>query len=297
MFILPESYNVLLTFSPIEEITGHWFEVFEYYCLLKENNLSPFMLFHSPSLSKEEIISSLESKYNVPIPVEDIHVLTEIEHLIASPFAVALVCDGNFYSMEHYGIKILAKKILGFGCGDIRRPYGMYKDAVFLLDKRVYPDVSYNVINYTKKIFSELLLRPVNRKHNTLYYLTNNCRSMSLLDLQNAILEYNDYDEHIIVTPEIERYSSLKCNNIKFVKPPLINMFNEFDTYVYTPVPRHFDCSPRLIAECALFERKVEYYHIDYFDRGLEVRRKDIESGYVWMKKDDEIVDIIKRFL
>ena len=75
------------------------------------------------------------------------------------------------------------------------------------------------------------------------------------------------------------------------------NMFNEFDTYIYTPVPRHFDCSPRLIAECALFDRRVEYCDIDYFDVGLETRKKDIESGVVWMKKDDELIEIVEKYL
>lgn len=295
MFILPEKYNVLLTFSPIQEITGHWFEVFEYYHIFKENNLRPYMLFHSPTLSKEDIISSLKEKYCVPIPEEDIHVLTEVEHFIAAPLAVTLVCDGNFLSLTQHHIKILSRKILGFGCGDVSIPYGDYKDAEYLLDKRVYFNISYG-INYTKKIYSELLLRPKKKKPNALFYLTKNCRSMSLTGLQNAILEYPNHREHIIVTPEIDRYSSLK-GNVRIVSPPLQNMFEEFDTYVYTPVPRHFDCSPRLIAECSLFGRTVDYYHIDYFDRGLEVRKQDIESGYVWMKKNDEIIDIVRSYL
>ena len=295
MFILPEKYNILLTFSPIKEITGHWFEVFEYYHLFKENNFRPFMLFHSPTLSKEDIISSLREKYCVPIPIEDIHVLTEVEHFIASPLAVALVCDGNFSSLREQGVKILAKKILGFGCGDVSIPYGDYKDAEYLLDKRVYDNVSYG-IDYTKKIYAELLLRPETKKPNALFYLTKNCRSMSLTGLQNAILEYPEYEEHIIITPDEEKYAALK-GHVRIVKPPFKNMFNEFDTYIYTPVPRHFDCSPRLIAECALFDRRVEYYDIDYFDVGLETRKKDIESGVVWMKKDDELIEIVERYL
>lgn len=294
MFILPEEYNVLLTFSPIKEITGHWFEVFEYYWYLKEHNLKPYMLFHSPGLSFEDVYSALKDKYSVDIPKKDLYVLSKVEKLIAAPLAVALVCDGNFSALREQGVKIIAKKIFGFGCGDVSIPYGDYKDAEYLLDKRVY-DVSYGIY-YAKKIYADILRKPTHKKNNTLFYLTKNCRALPLDCIQKAIQEeYKDYDEHIIVSPD-NSYSSLS-GNVRCVRPPLVNIFNEFDTYVYTPVPRHFDCSPRLIAECALFDRKVDYYHIDYFDKGLEVRKKDIEDGRVWLRDDDAIVDIIRNYL
>jgi hypothetical protein len=118
---------------------------------------------------------------------------------------------------------------------------------------------------------------------------------MSPIRLQEIIDDLQTFDEHIIITPD-ESYTNLR-GNIRIVKPPLKNIFNEFDTYIYTPTPRHFDCSPRLIAECALFDKRVEYYDIDYFDVGLETRIRDIESGCVWLKKDDNIISIMERYL
>ena len=295
MFIVPKEYNVVLTFSPIQEITGHWFEVFEYYCILKTAGLKPYMLFHSPTVSFDEVCKALEEKYILPMPKNDMMVLSEREKFIGCPNAVALVCDGNFFTLEKHNIKILAKKVLGFGCGDVSTPTGSYKDAEYLLDKRVY-NTPYG-IDYVKKIYADILREPTTRKNNTLFYLTKNCRAFSPLRLQEIIdTDLREYDEHIIVTPDTTSYSSLR-GNVRVVQPPMKNMFNEFDTYIYTPTPRHFDCSPRLIAECSLFDRRVEYYDIDYFDKGLEVRKEDIENGSVWMKNDDAIIPIVEAYL
>ena len=294
MFIVPEKYNIVLTFSPIEEITGHWFEVFEYYWLFKDAGFRPYMLFHSPNISFDEVCKALEEKYTLPVPKNDMMVLTEREKFIGCPNAVALVCDGNFFTLDKHNIKILAKKILGFGCGDVSIPRGLYDGAEYLLDKRVYNTISYG-IDYAKKIYADILREPTTKKNNTLFYLTKNCRRLSLERVQEIIDDLQGYDEHIIVSPD-DYYQSLR-GNVRIVRPPMRNMFNEFDTYIYTPVPRHFDCSPRLIAECALFDRRVEYYDIDYFDVGLETRKKDIESGIVWMKKDDELIEIVEKYL
>ena len=296
MFIVPEKYNVVLTFSPIEEITGHWFEVFEYYYFLKIHGFVPCMIFHSPNISKEVILETLQDKYSIEISTEDFYVLSYKESLIGCPLAVCLVCDGNFDSLQQKGIKIVAKKILGFGCGTVSTPYGNYKNAEFLLDKRIYSKQS--GIHYVKKIYADILRYPTYKENNTLFYLTKNCRLFEPKLLNDLLTsDYLNYDKHIIITND-ERYDVLKdIPNINVVYPPLKNLFDKFTTYVYTPIPRKFDCSPRLISECHLFERTVDYYHIDYFDVGLETRRRDLIEGTVWLKESDSIIDILRKYI
>lgn len=295
MFIVPEKYNVVLTFSPIEEITGHWFEVYEYYYFLKRHGLKPCMLFQSPNVNEIVISKTLQDKYVNCSVLEDFYVLSYEEKLIGCPLAVVIVCDGNFKSLREKGIKIVAKKIFGFGCGDITIPYGDYSDAEYLLDKRIY-SVNYG-IHYVKKIYADILRYPTEKENNTLFYLTKNCRLFELEKIIDIINDdYKEYDRHIIITND-ERYDVLKhYKNVDVIIPPLLNMFNKFSTYIYTPIPRKFDCSPRLISECMLFNRNVEYYHIDYFDSGLEIRKKDLLEDKVWLTDDDEILNILGKY-
>jgi len=81
-------------------------------------------------------------------------------------------------------------------------------------------------------------------------------------------------ERSILVVPyETVEYSSLR--NIKQVVAPVENFMEQFDTYIYTPVSRHFDCSPRLLTECFLYRKKV-ITNISYADdTGFNVRYND----------------------
>lgn len=54
-------YDVILTFSPINEITGHIFEVFDYYLFLREYFKVGMLFLGSISLDKLKV--AFESKY------------------------------------------------------------------------------------------------------------------------------------------------------------------------------------------------------------------------------------------
>ena len=51
MILISKDYEVLLTYSPISEVTGHIYEVFEYYLVLRKN-FRTAMFFHAPTISK-----------------------------------------------------------------------------------------------------------------------------------------------------------------------------------------------------------------------------------------------------
>lgn len=290
MIRVDKTYDIVLMHSPIEEITGHWFEMFEYYAYLRAYGYKSCMLFFTNSVEKESIISAFREKYSVEICNEDIVVIKK-ENLIICPHAICIVCDGNFQSLSRHGIVIVSKKTYGFGCGNVDFPTGDYKNATYLLDKRVY-NVPYGV-HYVKKIYSDIFKIPNYRKTGTaLLYLTKNCRYFSS-DGVFEMMRDMDYKHYLIVTPNISEYRDLP--NTTVVNGPIKNLFEKFDDYIYTPVPRHFDCSPRFIAECSMFHKNVVYYHINYHDIGLETRIKDIESGACWLKPNDDIIRIIKK--
>lgn len=301
MIKINEKYNVLLTFSPIEEITGHWFEVFEYYAFLKSHNFKPCMLFYSIGISKETILDAIYDKYNFIDFSDDLIVLSKIDTLIDAHTCTIILTDGNFKSLNDYGIRIISKKMYGFGCGNIEYPTGYYKESEYLLDKRIY-DTSYG-IHYTKKIYKDILKRPecILDDEVALLYTTHNCREYaleSILEMSNDGVyntdtnTYTKFSKYLIVTPKHKKIT-LDRKNIVFLEPPVKNLFSLFSTYVYTPVPRKFDCSPRLICECSLFNKKVLYHNIDYDDRGLFIRKEDLKNDKIWLSDSDDILSLL----
>lgn len=253
------------------------------------------MVFQTPGISRDTILKTLFDKYNYPIVEDDIYVFSEIEQLIACPDSTIIVCDGNFHSLADYGIKIIAKKIYGFGCGRVEYPPIEYKDAIYLADERVYPETPGGTISYTKKIFRDILRHPTivsDVSKTGMMYLTKNCRDFPKEAVQEVFRKIN-LETLLIVTPVPDEYRGLGESIIP-VKPPVQNLFSMFGTYIYTPVPRKFDCSPRLVAECSLFNKEVLYWDINYEDIGLQTRIQDIESGNVWLKEDDEIIRILE---
>ena len=77
---------------------------------------------------------------------------------------------------------------------------------------------------------------------------------------------------------------------------PIEDLFEKFDTYIYTPVNRKFDCSPRLVTEC-FFQGKKVFKDLDYYDIGLETRYFDCVHNLESLNliEGDAIIDIINK--
>jgi hypothetical protein len=74
--------------------------------------------------------------------------------------------------------------------------------------------------------------------------------------------------------------------------------------YIYTPIDRKWDCSPRMIAECKYFGIPVIYDNDideDYLkiDTGLMVRKWDIENNFdsLYLDDSDIIIETIRQIL
>ena len=84
---------------------------------------------------------------------------------------------------------------------------------------------------------------------------------------------------------------------------PVNNIFEKFNTYIYTPTRDKFDCSPRFIAECNFYKKGILYHNIneDYLkiDTGLRYRKYDIENDFksITLQDDDNIIKIIKSII
>lgn len=305
---ISDKYQVVITYSPISEMTGHMKEVMDYYFLLKKY-FSVCIFFHTPNISLDRIIDNIFSDYEIDeyerrdILCDIIH-SDIIKHLILAPNSICLLCDGNIRSLKNRHIKIICKKILCFKCADynFEELYFEFRNVIFLQDYRIYGDRSlYKTYNYKKKInfnkYKKINFDLV--KSRFMFYLTENCRYQSESVIGDIIEYFGINNEFLILAPKNDSYGNLikKYSNINIQTPPIKNFHLNFSIYIYTPVPRHFDCSPRIITECAFYNKKVEYFNIDYYDIGLETRRFDIDNDFesLVLYDDDFIIDIIYR--
>jgi hypothetical protein len=180
---------------------------------------------------------------------------------------------------------LLFDNIFYFACGN-KEVKDNNKDNVYILqDDRVYDPVKKNGINYKKRILLDRLKPVVVHEDRPMVYATTNCREADLTGLPEDTLVVSN-----------KEYDGFEC-----VKPPVKDIFEKFHTFIYTPVARKWDCSPRFIAECEHHGKEVVYHNIDYWeeDKGLYWRKWDIDNDFesLYLKEDDEIICIIKQVL
>ena len=149
-----------------------------------------------------------------------------------------------------------------------------------------------------KKILLDRYKSVENDMTNTaLIYATKNCRRLTNAQIDKIVHTYK-FDRYILVTdvPDVYKQSH---DNVITLRPPVKNLFEKFDTYIYTPTLMKWDGSPRFPVECNHYHKGVLYYAIgDQYlehDRGLYIRMQDIKDRYdsLSLKQTDDILNII----
>lgn len=274
--ILDLKNSILITHSfyfnnqKMHGLSGHLFEIFDYYYILKKNKIDVKCLIPE-IISKEKFKFFVDSHYNVNFDINDFYFGTNFLALKARKI---LIVDGNYQFLNTFKSKLLGE-IFAFACG----PSFFQKNetpnfVTFLADYKIYPNLG---IDYTKKVLPHL-------KHikgeRPFAHITKNCRFLNENQIKELIKEY----------PNILCFSDYKLPSYNFTNKPITN-FN-FSKYIYTPIVRHFDCSPRLIIECQILNIPFKLWNIDYKDKGLERRLENYEQFI--LKDNDEICDILK---
>lgn len=295
---LDKSYDLYISYSwgtVNHGICGHTYEVIEYFLLLKNHMKVGILLCED--ITWELFESAITDKYNVTSD--------ELQHIKDNTIFKnrPLVVTGNNILFTDGGVKHLEKvklyfnNILMFACGN-KEIKDNNKDNVYVLqDDRVYEPVKKNGINYKKKILFSRFKGLSQEEDVIMLYGTKNCRDIND-DTYEQLTEH--YDKPFIVLTN-EENSQPDTKRMKFLSLPVENLFEKFSTYVYTPVARHFDCSPRFIAECKFYNKEVIYYNIDYWeeDLGLLWRKQDIDHDFasIHLTENDEIINIVKGLL
>jgi hypothetical protein len=200
-----------------------------------------------------------------------------------------LFVDGGLINTNT--VTLLFKNIIYFACGNKEVKNNNKKNVWILQDDRVYEPVACNGINYKKRILFDKLKPVTQSAHQILVYATKNCRSLP----DYTFLK--QYNAPVLVVTNKENQPD-PIPGFTFVVPPVHNLFELFDMYVYTPVTRKWDCSPRFIAECVFYNKQVVFHEIDYWDKdlGLYWRKWDIDHDFasLHLRHGDDIIGILK---
>lgn len=283
MIKIDDQYDIILTYSPIIEITGHIFECFDYYLFLSQYYKVGILFFNGLNIDKLEIVWN--SKYNISFSnIKHDIIQLNISNTLQRPYTIikfgkntkVILVDGNIQSLEYNNIILSTTKLLAFACENTIA----YKDIklnshiIYLQDYRIYGKNKYfNSIHYIKKIPFKFYKKSTSPNKNIgMMYMTYVCRKIEPCIIEEYHKKSGCSKSFLIVPYKLPEYDTI--NNVEQCEAPIENLFDKFDTYIYTPINRKFDCSPRLITECFMHNKKV-FKQLDYYDIGLETRYND----------------------
>jgi len=284
-----KNYDLVITYSwhtNDQGICGHTFEVIEYFWILKDYFNVCILMAENTTI--DDFIVAIKSKYN--FTEDEIKIITNKIEFHYKP--LLLMCNNILFTDGAYErIKlsnIYYKKMFLFSCGYM--PITSDKNIYILQDHRIYKKAKVNSIEYVKKILFSRFKEVNTHKNQTLIYATKNCRKLSVKYYQNLLNNTND--NYIVITNE-ENKLTFTSPRITQIMMPVKDIFEHFNKYLYTPIDRQFDCSPRFIAECKYYNIEVQY-DITYTDKGLEARQSDLEDlSKISLTKNDNIIKII----
>ena len=154
-----------------------------------------------------------------------------------------------------------------------------YHNALLELGKTKQEKFNISLDNtFTKNICLEFYQVPKNIEERVLIYITGNCRSLADLkeyEEQNTIKDIidayptgcdllligtNHKDNIILQTLIVSLKKENSHINIEIIEEdnlPVKDFHNRFDTYLYTPTEKNWDCSSRLIRECQAYGKDI----------------------------------------
>lgn len=279
-------YDLVITYerskSAIEtgRISGHLFEAFDYWLHLTTYTGKKICIVIPDNIPHHKIKEAYEDKYVIPDRDGVGYDFSNIDIVVDNMYS-NLACKNILHCsgwstndrVNYFG------NVTSFRCG-LEPREGEY---TLLQDTRVYSDVPNKplVIHYPKKIPFE-------------FY-----RRYDESQVQDKILVYDNTAMRTLSEEDRKRYSNDKFMIVgSDIKLPVKDFMLKFNSYWYTPTTKTFDCSPRLITECAFFGKPVKYKVPDGYmdlDTGLFWRRHDIETNFlnVILREGDLISKVV----
>jgi hypothetical protein len=291
---LDPSYDLWLTYSwsgNNHGVCGHTFEVIDYFTILKDHFTVGILLAEDIDWAMFE--QCIRNKYDFT----DAEILAIQQHTVFCNRPTLLTgknilfVDGGVINTSR--LALYFDHVIYFACGNREICHNTNPTVHVLQDDRVYAPVAVNGINYKKRILLDRLKRYTGTPDDrALVYATKNCREVADFG------PLQQYHPEILAVVSPSEYNRRPPPGVTFIAPPVEDIFAKFSTFIYTPVPRKWDCSPRFIAECKYYDRPVIYHDIDYWevDHGLYWRHHDIEHDFdsLFLRSTDDIIPILK---
>jgi hypothetical protein len=253
------------------------------------------------NLEKLKIIFESKYKQKFSTITDDLIILSNISHdsnkqiIQFGKNTAVILADGNIKSLEYHNIYLATNKLYGFMCEDENfQEIKINNHIIYLQDYRIYGKNKYfKSIDYVKKLPFKFYKKSISPNKNIgMMYMTYVCRKVE----SSIIAEYHKKSgcskSFLIVPYKLPEYDTIE--NVEQTEAPVENLFDKFDTYIYTPINRKFDCSPRLVTECFMHNKKV-FKELDYYDIGLETRYNDCLTNLnsLNLDKNDDILKIL----
>jgi len=275
-----KNYEIVLTtsYETKHGISGHLFEMIEYFMFFRFYKKINACILLSDGTTLDEFFVALIEKYDLSF--EEINEFKQHTLFKLKPKVILakklLITDG---SLRVCNADLITEKTILFRCFE----KDIVRDKVLVLqDNEVYEKIP-NGVHYKKKILFEKYKKiEKNKTNSAMFYLTINSRNLKNEEVQK-IIQKHKFQKYLVLSND-----NLKIDNVEILKVPVENLWNLFDTYIYTNTSKSFDCSPRFIAECSFYDKEV-IYETDYIDKGLEIRINDIKNKKIFLKEDDEI--------
>jgi hypothetical protein len=288
-------------FFPSYGVSGHLYELIDYYYITKISGINSAILL-ADGLTLETFEKAITDKYDfTSVELDDILSNTvECAHpKIIMSNNICLV-DGSSKILD---CTIYAENAFLMRCSEKDFEFWANSKSVnhthLMQDFRMYSErfenLDIEVIDYVKKILWGRYRKPTPTNTNTgLFYLTTACRAIDI-NLAKSIISKNYCDDYLIITNDVGRYQELASPSVTIQQAPVSDIFEKFDTYIYTPTDWQGDCSPRFVVECAVYGKQV-IYEIDYFCAGLQQRKVDIARDVksLELTESDHFVKYVK---
>lgn len=276
------------------------YELIDYYYVCKKAGINCAILL-ADGVDKEAFLNAVQYKYNLDIDIlADTHQCHNPRIIMTNNICLVdgswRVNDCTIYADNAFLLRCSEDDFTFFDKNK------SIKKSHIMQDFKLYPerfeDLNVEVVDYIKKILWSKYAQPKPTNSNTgLFYLTTNCRAIPVEEVQ-VIMDKGICNKYLIVTDKPKIYGHLASDTVEVVQAPVQNIFEHFDTYIYTTTELRSDCSPRFVVECAVFGKQV-VYEIDYVCAGLERRKQDIEQDLpaLELTVDDQFVSYVKQFI
>lgn len=312
------SYDVGVFFTSNYLCSGSFYDSFEYFCMLRKKFNTCLILVLSES--KGEIWKTIKDRYDVDLDEleKDIKIVPKNVHFANEHPKVVKIRTKVLFSpsmsaiaqMYRYSVLIphhhvVVSQEVPYDNPDVVKAFtgrSYVYNITMLRDDRVFP-VFPRYMNRTYRqtinfdIFKTLSY-PVDDR-----CLINVCTDHKCYPVEELVqmMDRHFPKRWLIYTKRkwYDKYKELESDNVSVELAPLDNFMNRFDKMLYLPSLRALDPSPRLLAECFYFGKKVIYYNFGDVKDGGYWRWKDCLEDFdkLKMTENDEIFGIIGEYL